>query len=71
MPTLGVWSDGDLYLDGERMRASRHLVKGTWRDQETSARTNSGPTRTETLNALLLSDWLNQPITKAHGQEPN
>ena len=34
MPTLGVWSDGDLYLDGERMRASGHLVKGTWRYEE-------------------------------------
>jgi pimeloyl-ACP methyl ester carboxylesterase len=26
--TLGIWSDGDRYLDGARMRASGELVKG-------------------------------------------
>ncbi|MFY9848902.1 MAG: alpha/beta hydrolase [Trebonia sp.] len=65
MPTLGVWSDGDLYLDGERMRASRHLVKGTWRYEEISGASHWIPLDApETLNALLL-DWLNQPITRA------
>ena len=64
MPTLGVWSDGDLYLDGERMRASRHLVKGTWRYEEISGASHWIPLDApETLNALLL-DWLNQPITR-------
>jgi pimeloyl-ACP methyl ester carboxylesterase len=63
MPTLGVWSDGDLYLDGERMRASGHLVKGTWRYEEIAGASHWIPLdATETLNALLL-DWLNQPIT--------
>jgi len=65
MPTLGVWSDGDLYLDGERMRASGHLVKGTWRYEEISGASHWIPLDApETLNALLL-DWLNQPITRA------
>jgi pimeloyl-ACP methyl ester carboxylesterase len=63
MPTLGVWSDGDLYLDGERMRASGHLVKGTWRYEEISGASHWIPLDApKTLNALLL-DWLNQPIT--------
>ena len=64
MPTIGVWSDGDLYLDVERMRASRHLVKGTWRYEEISGASHWIPLDApETLNALLL-DWLNQPITR-------
>ena len=64
MPTLGVWSDGDLYLDGERMRASGHLVKGTWRYEEITGASHWIPLDApETLNALLL-DWLNQPITE-------
>lgn len=63
MPTLGVWSDGDLYLDGERMRASGHLVKGTWRYEEIAGASHWIPLDApETLNALLL-DWLNQPMT--------
>ena len=64
MPTLGVWSDGDLYLDGERMRASGHLVKGTWRYEEIAGASHWIPLDApETLNALLL-DWFNQPITR-------
>ena len=33
-PTMGVWSRGDHYLDGERMRASGQFVQGTWRYEE-------------------------------------
>jgi pimeloyl-ACP methyl ester carboxylesterase len=33
-PTMAVWSRGDHYLDGERMRASGQLVQGTWRYEE-------------------------------------
>ena len=33
-PTLGIWSTGDHYLDGERMRASGDLVQGPWRYEE-------------------------------------
>jgi pimeloyl-ACP methyl ester carboxylesterase len=57
-PTLGVWSDGDRYLDGARMRASGDLVRGPWRYEEIKGATHWIPLdATEELNALLL-DWL-------------
>jgi pimeloyl-ACP methyl ester carboxylesterase len=57
-PTLGIWSDGDRYLDGARMRASGDLVKGPWRYAEISGATHWIPLDApEELNALLL-DWL-------------
>jgi pimeloyl-ACP methyl ester carboxylesterase len=59
-PTLGVWSDGDRYLDGARMRASGDLVKGPWRYAEIAGATHWIPLDApEELNALLL-DWLNR-----------
>jgi pimeloyl-ACP methyl ester carboxylesterase len=30
VPTLGIWSTGDHYLDGERMRMSADFVAGPW-----------------------------------------
>ena len=39
-PTLGIWSDGDRYLDGARMRASGGLVKGPWRYEEIKGATH-------------------------------
>ena len=57
-PTLGVWSDGDRYLDGARMRASGGLVRGPWRYEEIKGATHWIPLDApEELNALLL-DWL-------------
>jgi pimeloyl-ACP methyl ester carboxylesterase len=57
-PTLGVWSTGDHYLDGERMRRSGELVAGLWRYEEIEGASHwiplDAPGR---LNDLLL-DWL-------------
>jgi pimeloyl-ACP methyl ester carboxylesterase len=54
---MGVWSDGDRYLDGARMRASGELVKGPWRYEEIAGASHwvqlDAPAE---LNALLL-DW--------------
>jgi pimeloyl-ACP methyl ester carboxylesterase len=59
-PTLGIWSDGDRYLDGARMRASGDLVKGPWRYAEIKGATHWIPLDApEELNALLL-DWLSR-----------
>jgi pimeloyl-ACP methyl ester carboxylesterase len=57
-PTLGIWSDGDRYLDGARMRASGDLVTGPWRYAEVTGASHWIPLDApEELNALLL-DWL-------------
>ncbi len=57
-PTLGVWSDGDRYLDGTRMRASGDLVTGPWRYAEIAGASHWIPLDApDELNALLL-DWL-------------
>lgn len=57
-PTMGVWSDGDRYLEGARMRASGDLVKGRWRYEEIHGATHWIPLDAPVeLNALLL-DWL-------------
>jgi pimeloyl-ACP methyl ester carboxylesterase len=57
-PTLGIWSDGDRYLDGARMRASGDLVKGPWRYAELAGASHWIPLDApEELSALLL-DWL-------------
>jgi pimeloyl-ACP methyl ester carboxylesterase len=57
-PTLGIWSTGDHYLDGERMKKSAALVQGPWRYEEISDASHwiplDAPGR---LNELLL-DWL-------------
>ncbi len=59
-PTLGIWSDGDRYLDGARMRASGDLVKGPWRYEEIKGATHWIPLDApDELNALLL-DWLSR-----------
>jgi len=60
-PALGIWSDGDRYLDGARMRASGELVKGPWRYAEIPGAGHWIPLDApEELNALLLS-WLTDP----------
>jgi pimeloyl-ACP methyl ester carboxylesterase len=59
-PALGVWSDGDLYLDGARMRASGGIVKGPWRYEEIAGASHWIPLDApDRLNDLLLA-WLSQ-----------
>ena len=61
-PTLGIWSDGDRYLDGARMRASGGLVKGPWRYEEIKGATHWIPLDApDELNALLLG-WLSSSL---------
>ena len=67
-PTLGIWSDGDRYLDGARMRASGDLVKGPWRYAEIKGATHWIPLDApEVLNTLLI-DWLSTSQRDDAGQ---
>jgi pimeloyl-ACP methyl ester carboxylesterase len=60
-PTLGIWSDGDRYLDGARMRASAEFVRAPWRYEEIPDATHWIPLDApERLNELLLG-WLPRP----------
>lgn len=58
VPTLGVWSTRDHYLDGDRMRASGAYVTAQWRYAEIADASHwmqlDAP---DEVNALLL-DWL-------------
>ena len=57
-PTLGIWSTGDHYLDGERMKTSAALVQGPWRYEEIPDASHWVPLDApDRLNELLL-DWL-------------
>src|SRR5260370_600277 len=57
-PVLGIWSDGDHYLDGERMRQSAAWVTGPWRYAEIAGASHWVPRDAPAqLNDLLL-DWL-------------
>jgi pimeloyl-ACP methyl ester carboxylesterase len=57
-PTLGVWSTGDHYLDGERMRDSGAYVEGPWRYEQIDGASHWIPLDApDRLNELLL-DWL-------------
>jgi pimeloyl-ACP methyl ester carboxylesterase len=57
-PTLGIWSTGDHYLDGERMKSSAGFVQGPWRYEEIPGASHWVPLDApEALNDLLL-DWL-------------
>jgi pimeloyl-ACP methyl ester carboxylesterase len=57
-PTLGVWSDGDRYLDGARMRASGDLVTGQWQYAEISGASHWIPLDAPDKLSELLLDWL-------------
>jgi pimeloyl-ACP methyl ester carboxylesterase len=58
VPTLGIWSDGDRYVDGGRMRASGDFVQAPWRYEEIPGATHWIPLDApERLNELLLG-WL-------------
>jgi pimeloyl-ACP methyl ester carboxylesterase len=56
--TLGVWSSGDHYLDGERMAGSGAFVAGPWRYEQIEGASHwlqlDAP---DAVNSLLL-DWL-------------
>ena len=57
-PTLAIWSTGDHYLDGERVRNSAALVQGPWRYEEIPGASHWVPLDApERLNELLL-EWL-------------
>ena len=57
-PTLGVWSDGDRYFDGSRMRASGELVQATWRYEEIPGASHWIPLDAPQRLSQLLLDWL-------------
>jgi pimeloyl-ACP methyl ester carboxylesterase len=57
-PTLAIWSAGDHYLDGERMKNSAALVQGPWRYEEIPDASHWVPLDApDRLNELLLG-WL-------------
>jgi pimeloyl-ACP methyl ester carboxylesterase len=57
-PTLGIWSTGDHYLDGERVKNSAQFVQGPWRYEEIPGASHWVPLDApDRLNDLLL-DWL-------------
>jgi pimeloyl-ACP methyl ester carboxylesterase len=57
-PTLGIWSTGDHYLDGERWQQSGSLVQGPWRYEEIAGASHWIPLDApDRLNELLL-EWL-------------
>jgi pimeloyl-ACP methyl ester carboxylesterase len=59
-PTLAIWSAGDHYLDGERVKKSAAFVQGPWRYEEIPGASHWVPLDApERLNELLL-DWLRQ-----------
>jgi pimeloyl-ACP methyl ester carboxylesterase len=68
-PTLGIWSTGDHYLDGERMANSASLVQGPWRYEEIPGASHWVPLDApDRLNELLLG-WLRLK-TKDRGSVP-
>jgi pimeloyl-ACP methyl ester carboxylesterase len=58
IPTLGIWSSGDHYLDGERFRNSAALVQGPWRYEEIPDVSHWVPLDAPDRLNELLSDWL-------------
>jgi pimeloyl-ACP methyl ester carboxylesterase len=59
-PTLGIWSDGDRYLDGARMRASGDLVKGPWRYAEIAGASHWIPLDAPAEVSALLLEWFSE-----------
>jgi pimeloyl-ACP methyl ester carboxylesterase len=57
-PTLGIWSTGDHYLDGERMVRSGSLIEGPWRYEQIENASHWVPLDApDRINELLLA-WL-------------
>jgi pimeloyl-ACP methyl ester carboxylesterase len=62
VPTLGIWSTNDHYLDGERMEKSGAYVQAPWRYEVIEGASHWIPLDApDRLNALLL-DWLHGPV---------
>jgi pimeloyl-ACP methyl ester carboxylesterase len=60
VPTLGIWSSNDHYLDGERMEKSGAYVRAPWRHEVIEGASHWIPLDSpDQLNALLL-DWLQE-----------
>jgi pimeloyl-ACP methyl ester carboxylesterase len=58
VPTLGIWSTGDHYLEGQRFRESGAYVQGRWRYEQIEGASHWIPIDApDRLNELLL-DWL-------------
>jgi pimeloyl-ACP methyl ester carboxylesterase len=57
-PTLGIWSDRDHYLDGERMRRSGEFVDGPWRYEEIAGASHWIPVDAPDQVNDLLAGWL-------------
>jgi pimeloyl-ACP methyl ester carboxylesterase len=57
-PTMGIWSTGDHYLDGEMMRASGSQVAGPWRYEEIPDASHWVPVDAPARLNELLVEWL-------------
>jgi pimeloyl-ACP methyl ester carboxylesterase len=57
-PTLGVWSSGDHYLDGEGMEKSGECVAGPWRHEVIPGASHWIPLDAPDRLNGLLADWL-------------
>jgi pimeloyl-ACP methyl ester carboxylesterase len=57
-PTMGIWSTGDHYLDGERMRDSAQLVEADWRYEEVDGASHWIPLDAPDLLTEILLDWI-------------
>ena len=57
-PTMGIWSTGDHYLDGEGMRKSGAFVQAQWRYEEIPDSSHWVPVDAPGLLNELLLDWL-------------
>ena len=57
-PTMGIWSTGDHYLDGEMMRNSAALVAGPWRYEEIPGASHWVPVDAPGRLNELLASWL-------------
>jgi pimeloyl-ACP methyl ester carboxylesterase len=58
VPTMGIWSTGDHYLDGEMMRNSAALVAGPWRYEEIPDASHWVPVDAPGRLNELLASWL-------------
>ena len=57
VPTLAVWSDGDHYLDGERVRASAQFVDAEWRYEQLAGPSHWIPLDAPEQVTALLIEW--------------
>jgi len=60
-PTLGIWSDGDIYLSEERMLGSEQYVDGPWQYQRVDKASHWIPLDQPERVTKLLFDFLPDP----------